>query len=153
MRPAIAHAVALTLVSLFGGACRQIGFQDRPVPIDRDEVVTTTGVRYEDLFQGHGPTAGPGDDVLLDYTVWIDDAAHTRVDSTLDRGVPMKVKLGEAFVEGLNFGLVSIQPNGRRRIHVPAHLAYGAQGVEDLIPPDSNLVFEVHALEVRPRVR
>jgi peptidylprolyl isomerase len=143
-------ACALALVPLIGSACRQIGFQDRPVPIDHDEVVTTTGVRYEDLFQGQGATVGQGDDVLLDYTVWLDDAAQTRVDSTLDRGVPMHVKVGQAFIEGLNFGLLSMQPNGRRRIHVPAHLAYGARGVEGMIPPNSNLVFEVHAIEVHP---
>lgn len=145
--------LALAIVVLATSACRQIGFQDRPVRIDRDEVVTTTGVRYEDLFLGKGAAAGPTDEVLLDYTVWLDDAAHTRVDSTLDRGVPVRVQLGAAFVAGLDAGLMSIQPSGRRRIHVPAHLAYGATGVEGMIPPNADLVFEVLALEVRQRPR
>jgi FKBP-type peptidyl-prolyl cis-trans isomerase len=105
---------------------------------------------FEDLFVGKGSIAGPGDEVLIDYTVWLDDAEKTRVDSTLDRGVPVKVKIGSAFIDGLNTGLASIQPNGRRKIFVPARQAYGEKGVEGAIPPNSNLVFEVNAIEVKP---
>lgn len=150
-RPSASGVAALAVVAFATSACRHIGFQDRPVRLDHDEVVTTTGVRYEDLFKGQGPAAGPADEVLLDYTVWIDDESHERVDSTLDRGVPVPVVLGQAFIAGLDVGLMSIQATGRRRVHVPAHLAYGAAGVPGMIPPNANLVFEVLALEVRPR--
>lgn len=146
------NARLVLLVSLTAlSSCRQMGFQDHPVRIDRDEIVTASGVRYHDLFKGKGPHAGPGDEVLLDYTAWTDDAAHTQIDSTLDRGVPVPMKIGEAAIEGLNDGLMSLQADGRRRIHVPAKLAYGSQGIEGLVPPDTNLVFEVHAIEIRPR--
>lgn len=142
-------ALAIGLAAL--AACRQIGFQDHPVHIDRDEVVTASGVRYSDVFRGKGPVAGPGDEVLLDYTAWTDDDARTSIDSTVDRGVPVVMKIGEAPVEGLNDGLMSMQADGRRVVHVPAKLAYGESGVEGLVPPNTNLVFEVHVIEVRPR--
>ena len=146
-RLALLAVLAATLTTL---GCRQFGFQDRPAPIDRDEVVTQDGVRYEDIYVGKGTIAGKGDEVLLDYTVWLADAAQTRLDSTLDRGVPVRVRIGEAFIDGLNTGLMSIQPTGRRRISVPARQAYGKKGVEGMVPPDADLVFEVHAIEVKP---
>lgn len=139
-------AGALALAS-----CRQMGFQDHPVQLDREEVVTASGVRYSDLFHGKGPVAGPGDELLVDYTAWTDDAARTTIDSTLDRGVPVAMKIGDAPVEGLNDGLMSLQADGRRRIRVPAKLAYGEAGIEGLVPPNTDLVFEVHVIEVRPR--
>jgi FKBP-type peptidyl-prolyl cis-trans isomerase len=41
-----------------------------------------------------------------------------------------------------------MQATGRRRIRVPSALGYGARGVPNLVPPDSDLVFEVHCLDV-----
>lgn len=137
-------------IALWASGCRHFGFHDHPVAVDRDTVVTEDGVHYEDLFVGQGAIAGGGDEVLLDYTVWTDDDSRERIDSTLDRGVPVRVRIGSAFVDGLNSGLMSIRPGGRRRVHVPARQAYGARGVEGLVPPDADLVFEVHAIEVRP---
>jgi len=142
------RALPLLAISALGlGSCKQFGFQDHSVPVQRDEVVATSGVRYEDLYLGKGKPAGPGETLMLDYTVWLKDG--TRVDSTLDRGVPQPVKIGDAFIEGLNEGLASMRADGRRRIEVPAKLAYGAKGVEGLIPPNSDLVFEVHVIEIR----
>lgn len=138
-------------IALTSGGCRHVGFDARPVEIKYDTVVVPDGVKYEDLFVGKGPVAGTGDEVLLDYTVWLADGAQTRVDSTLDRGVPVRVKLGEAFIDGLDSGLMSIQPNGRRKIFVPARQAYGAMGVEGAIPANADLQFEVHVLEVTPQ--
>jgi FKBP-type peptidyl-prolyl cis-trans isomerase len=145
MHPAV--PLALVLAAFFS-SCRQIGLQDRPVDIAREEVTTASGVHYSDTFVGNGPAANLGDEVVIDYTVWLDDG--TRIDSTSDRGVPVTVQLGAAFVPGLDEGLLHMRPDGRRRIRVPAELAYGEKGVENLVPPDSDLVFDVHVLEVHP---
>ncbi len=112
-------------------------------------VRTSTGVLYEELLQGIGAPAALGDEVLLDYVVSLEDG--TRVDSTLDRGLPVPVRLGEAFLRGLDDGLLGIRADGRRRIVVPPELGYGDAGVVGLVPPGATLVFEVHAIELRPR--
>lgn len=135
---------ALLLAGL--ASCAQIGLQQRPVEMHHRAVELSSGVTYEDLFVGHGPAATRGDELELDYTLWLADG--TRVDSTLDRGVPMHMKIGEAPVRGLDDGLVGMQTEGRRKITVPPELGYGADGVEDLIPPDATLVFEVHVVAV-----
>lgn len=130
-------------------ACAQIGLQNRPVPMGHREVTTSSGVTYEDEFLGSGPAAMIGDEVEVDYTLWLENG--TRVDSTLDRGQPVPMRIGEAPVKGLDHGLIGMQPQGRRRIQVPPELGYGAQGVEGMIPPNARLVFEIHVLAVKRR--
>lgn len=145
-RLGVALAVIPALVLL--GGCRHLGLQPHPLQISHQEVTTDSGVRWEDTFRGKGPAAQSGDELLIDYTLWLEDG-H-RVDSTLDRGVPIAVKLGATFVPGLTDGLIGIQADGQRRIVVPPKLGYGDKGVEGLIPPGATLVFEVHAIEIHP---
>ncbi len=149
MNGSVRANVALLALCLCAPACRQIGFQNRPVTIDRPLVQMTNGVSFQEIFLGEGPAAVFGDEVLVDYTV--DLADGTRVDSTSDRGMPITMTIGEALVPGLDDALVSMRPGGCRRIYVPAALAYGAEGVEGMIPPNSDLVFEVSVREVHAR--
>lgn len=137
------------LLALTTTACRSFDPELRPLHVDVQEVRTEHGVIFEELAMGDGPVATAGDEILVDYIVSLPDG--TRVDSTLDRGVPVPIVLGEAFVKGLDEGLNGIRAQGRRRITVPAELAYGDEGVADLVPPKSALVFEVHAIEIRKR--
>ena len=127
-------------------SCAHMTLEPKPVDLHRGEVMTTSGLRYEDLFLGQGPAACPGDDVTFEYTVWLEDG--TRVDSTYDRGVAITVKLGSAPLKAWDEGLLAIHPQGRRRLVVPPALAYGSKGVPDLIPPDATLVVEVLVLQV-----
>ncbi len=143
--------ITLLALALACASCRSFDPARRTMHVDNPAVRTTTGVMYEELMRGQGAPAEPGDEVLLDYVVSLEDG--TRVDSTLDRGVPVPVLLGEAFVRGLDDGLAGICAEGRRRITVPPELAYGAEGVPGLVPPNATLVFEVHAVEVHPRKR
>lgn len=141
---------AIVLGCVFAGSgCRSFSPERRTVQVESPAVRTSTGVLYEELMQGQGPAAATGDEILLDYVLSLDDG--TRVDSTLDRGVPVRVVLGkESIVRGLDDGLAGICAAGRRRITVPPELGYGDSGVEGLVPPNATLVFEVHAVEVRP---
>ncbi|MCY2959537.1 MAG: FKBP-type peptidyl-prolyl cis-trans isomerase [Planctomycetota bacterium] len=150
MRARTASAVTLGLALSCAG-CRSFDASRRTTRVETPSVRTTAGVMYEELMRGQGPCAETGDEVLLDYVVSLENG--TRVDSTLDRGVPVPVRIGEAFVRGLDDGLAGICAEGRRRITVPPELAYGAEGVPGLVPPNATLVFEVHAVEVRPGKR
>ena len=144
-------SLALAALACLLPACRQIGLRPRPVEVERGQSAHPSGLRLEDLFVGQGPAASERDEVTFDYTAWLEDG--TRVDSTLDRGVPLTVVLAEAPLPGLVEGIAGMRPQGRRRLLVPPALAYGAAGVEDLVPPDATLVFEVHLLDVVPAAR
>jgi FKBP-type peptidyl-prolyl cis-trans isomerase len=112
------------------------------------EVRTPRGIGYDDVRVGKGPPAARGDSLLIDYTLWLEDGR--RVDSTLDRGLPLWLTLGEAFVRGLDDGMEGMRAGGRRRIVVPPELGYGAEGVPGLIPANATLVFEVHLIQREP---
>ena len=40
---------------------------------------------------------------------------------------------------------------GKRKLEVPAHLAYGERAMGSLIPANSDLIFEIELLEVLTR--
>lgn len=126
-----------------------ISFNRPKVEVERDAAVTSeSGLRVQEQFAGEGEPVVEGDVVTFDYTMWLADG--TRVDSTLDRGTPLVATVGEAPLAGLDEGLVGMRPGGRRRLELTPDLAYGAQGVPGLVPPDTALVVEVHLLEVQP---
>jgi FKBP-type peptidyl-prolyl cis-trans isomerase len=139
---------ALLALLLACTSCKHITLERVPLEVHHLESVTPGGVRWHDLFLGEGPAVQLGDVVVFDYTIWLLDG--TRVDSTLDRGVPLEFALGSVPLEGLNQGLVGMRPGGRRRLNIPSELAYGPSGKPDLVPPDSALDCEVHLVEVRP---
>lgn len=143
-----APTIALTLVVLAPllGSCSNLGFARRPVEVEHERFALPSGLRYEVLFLGTGPEAGPEDVVAFDYTAWLEDG--TRVDSTLDRGVPVEGRVADAPLPGLAQGIAGMRTGGKRRLHVPPELAYGAEGVEGLVPPNAALVFEVHLLAI-----
>lgn len=145
MRAALLTALLVAAAT----GCRHFQLDHRPVDPPRVEEERPSGVRIEDLFVGTGPQAKTGDTLLIDYVATLPD--RSVVASTLSNGQPVEVEIGSAFVRGLDEGLVGARVTGRRRIHVPDHLAYGAEGVPGLIPPNTSIDFEVHVLELRSR--
>jgi FKBP-type peptidyl-prolyl cis-trans isomerase len=150
MQRDLARTLALLACAVLIVACTTPGPPADTLVTERGEITTTSGVKYEDTFIGIGPAAGIGDQVMFEYTLWLENG--TRVDSTADRGYPVKAVLGEAQLKGWNDGLLGVQMQGERRITVPPELAYGAQGLPGMIPPNATLIFDVHVIEVtRPK--
>jgi peptidylprolyl isomerase len=50
------------------------------------------------------------------------------------------------FIEGLEKLAMEI-----KLLFIPSHLAYGAGGAGDVIPPNTNIIFEVEILESKPQ--
>ena len=51
---------------------------------------------------------------------------------------------------GWETGLLGMKEGGKRTIFIPHNLAYGENGAGDLIPPKSNLIFEIELIKVIP---
>ncbi|MGK5078173.1 FKBP-type peptidyl-prolyl cis-trans isomerase [Janthinobacterium sp. HLX7-2] len=106
-------------------------------------------VKIEDILVGDGKAAARGALVTAHYRGWLEDG--TEFDSSHQRGEPFRCVLSNnKVIQGWIFGLQGMQAGGKRKLWVPAQLAYGERQV-GLIPPNSNLLFEIELLEVLTR--
>ena len=65
------------------------------------------------------------------------------------KGKPFTFKLGAGeVIKGWDIGVAGMSVGGERRIHVPAHLAYGSKSQQG-IPANSPLIFDVKMLEIQ----
>lgn len=120
---------------------------DKP-PADKKVVTTASGLKYSDLKEGTGPAAKKGDTVKVHYTGWLTDG--TQFDSSVKRGEPYPVQIGVTpVIKGWTEGLVGMKKGGRRKLIIPADLAYGARGRPG-IPPGATLIFDCVAVDVQP---
>jgi FKBP-type peptidyl-prolyl cis-trans isomerase FkpA len=110
-------------------------------------VTTESGLQYELLTEGTGPAPALTDTVRVNYEGALPDG--TVFDSSYDRGEPEELPL--AFViPGWAEGLQLMKVGSAYRFYIPSRLAYGEEGVGNVIPPFSPLVFKVELLEIVP---
>lgn len=104
----------------------------------------------EDLHQGDGKTLVKGALITTHYTGWLEDG--TEFDSSHRKGKPFQCVIGTGrVIKGWDQGLIGMQVGGKRKLYVPAHLAYGERQIGAHIKPHSNLVFKIELLEVLTR--
>lgn len=100
----------------------------------------------EDLEVGEGLEAVAGKTVTVHYVGSFPDGKV--FDRSTGRG-PFKFKLGAGqVIKGWDQGVAGMRVGGKRKLTIPSELAYGARGAAGVIPPNADLVFEVHLLEV-----
>lgn len=106
---------------------------------------TSSGLQYQDLVPGTGAAPVQGKPVTVNYTGWLTDG--TKFDSSLDHGQPFQFTLGVGqVIKGWDEGVSTMKVGGKRKLVIPAELAYGSRGAGGVIPPDATLVFEVELL-------
>ena len=103
-------------------------------------------LQSEDLVVGHGEEATSGQTVNVHYTGWLTNG--TKFDSSLDRGEPFSFRLGGGMViKGWDQGVAGMRVGGKRRVRIPAELAYGSRG-QGSIPPNTPLMFDIELLAI-----
>jgi FKBP-type peptidyl-prolyl cis-trans isomerase len=111
-------------------------------------VSTPSGLKYEDIDPGTGPVASKGQQATVHYTGWLTNGR--KFDSSVDRNEPFEFMLGAGMViRGWDEGVTGMKVGGKRKLMIPADLAYGTRGAGGVIPPNAELIFEVELLGVR----
>ena len=113
---------------------------------------TPSGLMYRDIEVGTGESVEVGNVAVIHFTGWLDDQGTKGKEffNSRDRGNLIAFKVGtDRVMQGWNIGVVGMQVGGKRRLMIPAKLGYGAKGVEEVVPPNADLIFEIELLEIR----
>ena len=106
---------------------------------------TASGLLYEVVELGNGPTPAVTDQVTVHYTGKLIDGST--FDSSVERGQPASFALNQV-IPGWTEGL-QLMPTGSKFIfYIPYYLAYGEQGRGESIPPYATLIFEVELISI-----
>jgi len=115
-------------------------------------LTTPSGLQYLEEVEGEGPCPASGQTVVVHYTGWLSEEGvkGRKFDSSLDRGTPFSFPIGAGrVIRGWDEGLASMKKGGKRTLHIPADLGYGARGAGGgVIPPGATLIFDVELLEI-----
>ena len=107
-------------------------------------------LEIEDLIIGTGKTAERGALITAHYIGWLEDG--TEFDSSYKKDASFQTVLSnKRVIQGWILGLQDMKVGGKRRLLVPAQLAYGERQIGEMIPANSNLIFEIELLEVLTR--
>ncbi|MFJ9417577.1 MULTISPECIES: FKBP-type peptidyl-prolyl cis-trans isomerase [unclassified Streptomyces] len=111
----------------------EIDFPDGPAPTDLEIV---------DVWEGDGAVAKAGDFVKVHY-VGVAFSTGEEFDASWNRGNPLEFQLGAGqVIAGWDKGVQGMKVGGRRKLTIPAHLAYGDRGAGGgRIAPGETLIF------------
>ena len=112
----------------------------------RPELKTTaTGLQYEIVKEGDGPTPNRGDRVTVHYTGKLIDG--TFFDSSVERGEPATFGVTQV-IPGWVEALQMMKTGSQWRLYIPSKLAYGPNGAGGVIGPNATLIFDVELIKI-----
>lgn len=164
---AVALALAVVVFFLLFDGSTLLGASPATV-IESNQTITTTEtsspnmptnpssnvteLQGADEVVGTGATATTGDTVTVNYvgaltngTVFDASAKHQNPDGSY--GFTFQLGAGQV-IKGWDMGVVGMKEGGRRKLVIPATLAYGSQDYGP-IPANSTLIFEIELVKVQ----
>jgi peptidylprolyl isomerase len=116
------------------------------IPPASGKVESAFALRYIDIKTGGGAEAQPGQFYTVHYTGWL-ASDGTKFDSSLDRNEPFTFQQGvHGVIPGWDNGFGGMHVGGKRRLFIPYQLAYGERGRPPVIPPKSDLIFDLELI-------
>jgi len=110
-------------------------------------ITTSSGLQYQDLVVGTGETPTTGKNCIVHYHGTLENG--TVFDSSVERNSPFAFPIGVGrVIKGWDEGVMSMKVGGKRKLIIPANLAYGERAMGK-IPANSTLIFEVELLEIK----
>ena len=107
-------------------------------------------LQVTDIKIGDGKELVKGALITTQYEGFLSDGS--KFDSSYDKGKAFQCVIGTGrVIKGWDIGLMGMKVGGKRKLFVPAHLAYGERKIGAMIPANSDLSFDIELLEVLTR--
>lgn len=109
-----------------------------------------SGLSYVWLERGpdDARTAVESDRVVVHYEGRLAETSYF-FDSSWANGGPATFGVTQ-LIPGVTEALTLMRPGDRLLAHIPADIAYGAQGAGDAVPPNADLMFQLILLQIQP---
>ncbi len=131
---------------------------------------TASGLQYSILKKGAGVKPTEGKDIYVHYAGYLEDGtlfdssyeAVTKLYGKFDQNranqngyqpFPFPYGKKDGLIPGFLEGINTMNLNDKAIFFIPANLGYGAKGAGNVIPPNSNIIFEVEILESLPTAK
>lgn len=124
--------------------------EEKPPTIIPDSMVSSRiEVEMTVLEKGQGVSPQTGDRLRIHYRGSFPDGKE--FDSSHKSNTPYQFVMGYGqILKGLEDGLRKLAVGSRARMQIPWQLAYGEEGIDGVIPPRQDLIYEVELLSVEP---
>lgn len=109
-------------------------------------VTTASGIVFESVQNGSGPSPKATDTVTVNYRGTFPDGRE--FDSSYKRGQPASFPLNRV-IPCWTESVQMMKVGGKAHITCPSALAYGERGAGGVIPPNATLVFDIELLGIR----
>jgi cyclophilin family peptidyl-prolyl cis-trans isomerase len=125
---------------------------------------TSTGLQFVIIKKSGGKKPSPGSNVFVHYAGFLENG--TLFDSSIEevcktfgkfdpnraaanQYVPIPFQIGskDGLIPGFIEGIEKMSIGDKAVIFIPSYLAYGEAGAGDVIPPNSNIIFELELLD------
>ncbi|MCC7052727.1 MAG: FKBP-type peptidyl-prolyl cis-trans isomerase [Gemmatimonadaceae bacterium] len=124
-----------------------------PIPPLSGPEQVVLALKYIEAQPGTGAPVLPKQCVYVHYTGWLTNG--TKFDSSRDTmpngqpRTPIGFPLGfRRVIAGWDLGFDGMKVGGQRRLFIPYPLAYGESGRPPVIPPKSELIFDLEVVAV-----
>ena len=138
-------ALVLGIALLAGNVAAQNPKPFTPPAAASAAITTASGLVYQSLREGKGPSPQATDSVTVNYRGTLLDGRE--FDSSYKRNAPATFPL-DRVIKCWTEGLQRMKVGGKARLVCPAAIAYGERGAGALITPGATLQFEVELLAI-----
>lgn len=129
---------------------------DDPLPTEEELLELErdrANVKIDVVYPGDEQTYPEIGDIIRCHCVCRIVETGVEIENTRMKKKPLEFVLGTGqVVQGVDRGLVQMSFGERSKLTVSSEYAYGAKGVEPLIPPHATLIFDLELLRWRHRI-
>jgi FKBP-type peptidyl-prolyl cis-trans isomerase len=121
-----------------------------PYKVDKKAYKTdVSGIKYAFILESNGMKPDSGYIITMHFTGYLPNGKI--FNSSILSGEPEKFVVGTAkVIKGVNLSVMLMKQGSKARFIIPSRLAFGDKGYYTLIPPNTELTYDIELIEVKP---